>query len=293
MANAFINGITVGFDEVGEGRNTLLLVHGHPFNRSMWREQVTAVREAGWRVVTPDLRGYGESTVIPGKTTLDVFAQDLAALLDHLECKEVVIGGLSMGGQIVMEFVRRYPERVRGVVLAATFPQAETEEGKRARAVMANRLLREGMQSYAQDVLPKMLAPRSLEMLPIVANRVMAMMGSTNPAGAAAALRGRAERRSYEETLANVSVPALVVVGSEDAFTTRHDAEAMRALLKNSELLWIEGVGHMPNLEHPDAFNAALVHFLERLAPIRARHAESVAVMMRRSDELLELHVET
>ncbi len=267
MATASVNGITIGFDEVGEGHNTLLLVHGHPFNRSMWRPQLGAAREAGWRVLAPDLRGYGETTVVPGKTPLNVFAADLAALLDHLDIEDVVIGGLSMGGQIVMEFARRYPRRVRGIVLAATFPQSETDEGKRSRNATADRLVREGMRAYADSVLPKMLAARSIETLPAVADHVAAMMRATDPEGAAAALRGRAERPSYEETLASLAVPALVVVGSEDAFTTRQDAERMRDLLRGSELVWLEGVGHMPNLERPEAFNAGLIRFLTRLAP--------------------------
>lgn len=267
MATATLNGLTIAYDDVGEGRNSLLLVHGHPFDRSMWRPQLTAVREAGWRALAPDLRGYGESTVVPGKTPLDVFAADLATLLDHLGIEDVVIGGLSMGGQIVMEFARQYPYRVRGLLLAATFPQSETDEGKRSRNAMADRLLREGMGSYADEVLPKMLAARSIEALPAVANHVATMMRATNPEGAAAALRGRAERPSYEDTLAGLAVPALVVVGSEDAFTTRRDAERMRDLLTDSELVWLEGVGHMPNLECTAAFNAALIQFLERVEP--------------------------
>jgi pimeloyl-ACP methyl ester carboxylesterase len=267
MATATVNGLTIAYDDVGEGRNTLLLVHGHPFDRTMWRPQLTAVREAGWRALAPDLRGYGESAVVPGKTPLDAFAADLAALLDHLGVEDVVIGGLSMGGQIVMEFARRYPQRLRGLLLAATFPQSETDEGKRSRNAAADRLLREGMRSYADEVLPKMLAARSIELLPAVADHVTAMMRAANPEGAAAALRGRAERPSYEDTLARLTVPALVVVGSEDAFTTRRDAERMRDLLAGSELVWLEGVGHMPNLESTPAFNAALIRFLERLEP--------------------------
>jgi len=94
MATASVNGITIGYDEIGEGSNVLLLVHGHPFNRSMWRPQLDAVRKAGWRVLTPDLRGYGETTVVPGKTLFDVFAADLAALLNHLDIGDVVIAGL-------------------------------------------------------------------------------------------------------------------------------------------------------------------------------------------------------
>jgi 3-oxoadipate enol-lactonase len=306
-----VNGITIAYEDVGEGDNVLVLVHGHPFNRTMWQPQMDWIRgfnrprprararsegvdslsgskgpgdgigikpsthsnfehedeeDPVWRAVVPDLRGYGESTVVPGKTTLDIFASDIAGLLDGLGIQEVVIGGLSMGGQIVMEFCRLYPERVRGILLAATFCRAETEEGRRQRAFMADRLLKEGMQPYTDEVLPKMVTPANLIALPAVADHVRAMMRGTNPVGAAAALRGRAERPDYAETLARLDVPALVVVGDEDAFTTQADAEQMSGLLKQSELIWIKGVGHMPNLESEGEFNEALERFLERCA---------------------------
>jgi len=92
------------------------------------------------------------------------------------------------------------------------------------------------------------------------------MMQTTNPIGAAAALRGRAERPDYADTLAGLDIPALVVVGDEDAFTTRADAEQMSRLLKWSELVWIKGVGHMPNLESEGEFNEALGRLLQRCA---------------------------
>ena len=299
MSATSINGITIGYDDAGSGENVLVLVHGHPFDRSMWRPQVerisrhanfakaSSVAEAiankplakdaetarlqsptntGWRVIVPDLRGYGESSVVRGKTTLDVFVGDIVTLLDQLDIREVVLGGLSMGGQIVMEFCRLYPERVRGIVLAATSPRADTEEGKRNRAKMADRLLGEGMELYAEEVLPKMVAPRNIATLPRVAEHVRSMMHATDPAGAAAALRGRAERPDYENTLANLDVPSLVVVGDEDTFTTRADAERMHALLKRSELVWMEGVGHMPNLEREVEFNEAVERLLGRIA---------------------------
>ena len=262
MTRCSIGGITLAYDDVGSGPDALLLVHGHPFDRSMWGPQLAALRDSPWRVIAPDLRGYGESSVVPGTTTLDVFADDLAALLDHLGLRDVVIGGLSMGGQIVMEFCRRHPARVRGVLLAATFPTAESPEGKRARRQMAERLLREGMAGYADEVLPKMLAPASIAGMPAVAAHVLEMMRRTDPAGAAAALRGRAERPDYTSTLADVIAPALVCVGGEDAFTRRADAEAMHRALPRSRLLWLDGVGHMPNLERPDEFNAALLELL-------------------------------
>lgn len=268
MPTAALNGITTAYDVVGSGPNTLLLVHGHPFNRSMWRPQLPLAQWPSWRLLTPDLRGYGETTVVAGKTTFTAFAADLVALLDHLEIQEVVIGGLSMGGQIVMEFCRQYPARVRGLLLAATFPQAENEAGKLARHAMADRLLREGMRPYAAEVLDKMLAASSIRTLPAVAAQVTAMMESTDPAGAAAALRGRAERPPYEATLASLTVPALIVVGDHDAYTTRQDAEHMHNLLRDSELLWLEGVGHMPNLEATEVFNRGLLHLLQRVVAL-------------------------
>jgi 3-oxoadipate enol-lactonase len=259
------DGIAIEYEDAGTGKNVLVLVHGHPFNRSMWRPQIDAIAGSDWRVIAPDLRGYGASSVVPGKTTLEIFARDIAELLDGLGIGPLVIGGLSMGGQIVMEFCRRYPERVRGVLLAATFPKAETEEGKRNRLTMADRLLREGMDRYAEEVLPKMLAPVSIAALPEVAERVRGMMRGTDPSGAAAALRGRAERPDYESALAKLDVPALVIVGDQDAFTTRADAERMHELLKGSELIWMTGVGHMPNLERPGEFNAAAIRWLGRV----------------------------
>lgn len=264
MAITFANGISIAYDDTGHGEDALLFVHGHPFDRSMWRPQMEALRGSRWRVIAPDLRGYGESSTLPGDVTLDIFARDLVALLDQLGIARVVAAGLSMGGQIVMELCRLFPERVRGIVLAATFPRAETEEGKAVRRSTAERVLSEGMRSYADELLPKMLAASSIATLPHVAQHVLTMMRATRPSGAAAALRGRAERPDYAETLATFAAPALVVVGDQDAFTTREDADRMRALLRESELVWMEGVGHMPNLEREDEFNVALRRLLDR-----------------------------
>ncbi|SDR60773.1 Pimeloyl-ACP methyl ester carboxylesterase [Rhizobiales bacterium GAS113] len=272
MATASVNGVSLAYDdEGGGGAPPLLFVHGHPFDRSMWRLQLAAFARKDQRVIAPDLRGYGESAVVAGKTTLDIFARDLEALLEALGVEgRVILCGLSMGGQIVMEFCRLFPERVAAIVLAATSPQAETEAGKHNRNLMADRLLREGMGPYAEEILPKMLAPNSIATKPGIAQHVLGMMRSAPPEGAAAALRGRAERPPYEGVLAAFAHPALIVVGDEDAFTTRADAELMQRLLEDSELLFLEGIGHMPNLESEARFNAALERLLATVAAVAA-----------------------
>ncbi|SNX62603.1 pimeloyl-ACP methyl ester carboxylesterase [Streptomyces sp. TLI_55] len=239
----------------------LVLIHGHPFDHTMWTPQIEAFADDR-RVIAPDLRGYGASPVLPGVTEFADFARDVAALLDDLGMGAAVLAGLSMGGQIVMDFHRQYPDRVRGLVLADTFPAPETPEGARARNAMADRLLREGMRGYADEVLEKMVAPYADAR---VKAHVHSMMTATSPEGAAAALRARAARPDYRELLARVRVPALVVVGTDDEYTPVSDAEAMHAALPDAELLVVAGAAHMPNLERPEEFNAALGAFLARV----------------------------
>ncbi|MGW6936760.1 alpha/beta fold hydrolase [Lentzea sp. NPDC054927] len=258
MTTANVNGITIGYDDEGTGADVLVLVHGHPFDRTMWRPQVEHFAAAGWRVIAADLRGYGESTVIPGITPLPVFANDIAALLDHLGVERFVLGGLSMGGQIVMECARQFPQRIRGLILADTFAQPETPQGHQNRNDMADRLLREGMAGYADEVLWKMVAPHNVA----AGEHVARMMHNAPPEGAAAALRGRAERPDYTPVLGTITVPTLVVVGSDDEYTPVDDAKYMHERVPGSTLVVVDGAAHMPNLERPEVFNKAVAELL-------------------------------
>jgi pimeloyl-ACP methyl ester carboxylesterase len=244
-------------------RLPLVLIHGHPFDRTMWAPQLD-VFPATRRVIAPDLRGYGASPTAPCVADFSDFTRDLAALLDDLGVTAFVLAGLSMGGQIAMDCCRHLPGRVRGLVLADTFPAAETPEGVRARHAMADRLLREGMRGYADEVLDKMVAPYADAH---VKEHVHRMMTATPPEGAAAALRARAGRPDYRGLLPRVTVPALVVVGADDTYTPVSDAEALHAALPDAELRVIEGAAHLPNLERPREFNRALGAFLARVDP--------------------------
>ncbi|MDQ8707612.1 alpha/beta fold hydrolase [Streptomyces sp. LHD-70] len=260
MADALISdGVRIAYDAVGPaGAPPVVLIHGHPFDRTQWAPQLAALA-MDFRVIAPDLRGYGASTVVPGTTPLDVFAQDIAALLDRLGVQRFVLGGLSMGGQIAMECVRLFGDRITGLVLADTSPQAETDEGRTWRRALAERLLREGMKGYADEVLHRMVAPHSA---PEVQDHVHRMMCATDPEGAAAALRGRAERPDYRTLLSRVTTPTLLVVGAEDTYTPVAEAESLHSTLPDSTLHVIERAAHLPNLERPEEFNAALRGFL-------------------------------
>ncbi|WP_037846607.1 alpha/beta fold hydrolase [Streptomyces sp. NRRL S-474] len=242
-------------------RVPLVLVHGHPFDRTMWAPQLDTFSRAR-RVIAPDLRGYGASPTAPALADFSGFARDIEALLDELKVASCVLAGLSMGGQIVMDCYRLFPERVRGLVLADTFPAAETPQGIHARDAMADRLLRDGMRGYADEVLERMVAPYAPAEVKAHVHR---MMTATSPEGAAAALRARARRPDYQDLLTRVPVPALVVVGTDDTYTPVSDARAMHAALPDSALHVIDGAAHMPNLERPEEFDRALREFLARV----------------------------
>jgi 3-oxoadipate enol-lactonase len=259
-----VRGRDMSYDDTGGSGAALVLLHGFPFDRSMWRGQAEALG-GEFRVVAPDLRGSGETSLGAGDVTMEILAEDVAALLDELSLGRVILGGLSMGGYVAFEFFRRFPERVRALVLADTRPQADTEEGRRTREENAQRALKEGMAPIVETMLPKLLAAGTREHDGEVVKDVRAMMLGASPEGAAASLRAMAVRRDQTELLPTINVPTLIVVGSEDALTPPADAEAMRAKIEGSRLFVVEGAGHLSNVERPEEFNRALGEFLRAL----------------------------
>ncbi|MFJ2738747.1 alpha/beta fold hydrolase [Streptomyces sp. NPDC087440] len=260
-----VQNVTLHYDDHGPADGLpVLLVHGHPFNRTLWAPQARELAAHGYRVLTPDLRGYGDSALPADApaTLLPTFADDLAALLDHLDLPGAVVGGVSMGGQIAMEFHRGHAHRVRGLVLSDTSAPAETDEGKAFRNALADRLLAEGMAGYADEVIDKMLAPYNVTAQPALAEAVLTMMRTTDPHGAAAALRGRAERPDYRATLTDVTVPTLIAVGADDVYTPVAVAEEIHSLIPHATLTVIPEAGHLPSAEQPSLFNTALLDFL-------------------------------
>ena len=254
--------IEIAYEERGQGTPVILL-HGFPFNRSMWREQVDAL-SVRYRVVAPDLRGHGETTVTES-ATMEEMADDMAGLMDALDIERAVVGGLSMGGYVTFAFARKYPHRVRALVLADTRPQADTEEARQNRETMAERALKEGMEAIADMQLPKLFAPNNFERQTEKVARVREMIVTTNSEGTAAALRGMAARRDARDLLPQIKVPTLIIVGREDQLTTLTDAEKMHEAIRDSRLVVIDEAGHVSNIERAIEFNCALVEFLDTL----------------------------
>jgi 3-oxoadipate enol-lactonase len=260
MAYVQIDDVRLAYDDVGSGPE-LLLVHGYPFNRSMWAEQVDALSKT-FRVITPDLRGFGESDISEGVSTMNRMAQDVVRLMDALEISSAIIGGLSMGGYVVLAFYKQFASRVRGLVLADTRAQADTEEAKQVRTQQAEQILASGMAGVTDAMLPKLLTTETVSKRPEAVKRIRYMMLKTKPAGAAAALSGMAAREDQTVLLPQISVPTLILVGREDPITPLNDSEKMHDKIAGSRLVVIENASHVSNIEQSAIFNAELSSFL-------------------------------
>ncbi len=263
MSKIQIRGFEMGYDEVGSGTPVVLL-HGFPFNRSMWSEQIEALMPRH-RILAPDLRGHGETEATAAPASMEEMAMDVAALMEKLNISRAAVCGFSMGGYVALAMYRMFPLRARALILADTRPGADTKEAQATRETQAQQAMEEGMAGLADAMLPKLLSPKTVARNPAVVARVREMILKTTPEGAAAALRGMAQRRDQTSFLSRVVSPALIAVGREDAITPLAEAELMHKEIGGSRLEIIDDAGHVSNLEQPERFNQALTKFLREL----------------------------
>ncbi len=244
----------------------LLLVHGFPLDHTMWFGQIDHFSR-GWRVIAPDLRGFGDSSVTPGTVTMEQFANDLSALLDALGVAEPVhFCGLSMGGYIGWQFFRRHRGRVRSLILCDTRAVADAPDAAANRVKLAEKAIQEGAGVVAEAMLPKLFAKATHEKQRHLVEATRQVMEHTDPQGIAAALRGMAQRSDSSGLLATIDVPTLVIVGQEDPISTVDEMRALAAAIPGAEFLEIEGAGHMAPLERPRIANEAIERFLAAAA---------------------------
>ena len=259
---ASINAVDIAYDDHGIGMPVLFL-HAFPINRNMWTGQIRALlNEQGYRLVALDWRGFGESMLVDDVSTMDIFADDIAGLMDMLGMEQAVLCGLSMGGYAAFAFLRKYPQRVQGLILADTRPGADTDEARANREKVALLALSQGTEAIADLQVPKLLSAYTRQYHPEVEQFVRQMINAATPQGIAAASRGMALRADSTDLLTSISCPTLVVVGEEDGLTPPAVAREYAASIPGSQLVTIPDAGHLSNLEQPEAFLAAVRNFL-------------------------------
>jgi pimeloyl-ACP methyl ester carboxylesterase len=263
MPFATVGDVRLGYDDEGAG-SAVVLLHGFPLGRWIWDGPRAALRDR-YRVIAPDFRGHGDSEVTPGPYTMDALAEDVARLLDGLRVERAVVGGLSMGGYVAFAFWRRFPARVRALLLCDTRAKGDDRGEKIMRQSTAQVALDKGTAAVVDGMLPKLLAPRTLAERPDLCAAVRARLARTDPRAVAATLLGMKDRADSTPTLATISVPTLIVVGSDDQLTPPTLARELQAGVAGARLEVVADAGHLAPVEQPAATSAALRRFLDDL----------------------------
>jgi len=259
-----INGLNMAYYDTGGNLPVVFLIHGFPLNKDIWQYQISELSGKN-RIIAPDLRGHGESQSSPGPNYMDLLADDCAALLQALEIHEpVVVGGLSMGGYNPGILSPKSYTGARFIVICHS-RECGSHESQENREQMARLAEEKGAAAIAKVMLPKMLAPKSLEMNPLVVSQLMDIMKSTSAEGIVGDLNGMKTRPDSTQMLPAIDKPTLIVHGIEDRLISITEAETMRALIPNATLHLIESSGHLLNMEQPDIFNRVLSDFLQEV----------------------------
>jgi len=271
---ASIDGRRIGYDDSGGGGVPLVLLHGFPLDRTIWDEQRAAL--AGTRVICVDLRGCGESAASDGPALMESLASDVAGLLDLLHVERAAVAGHSIGGYVALAFFRMFEERVAGFGLIASHTAADAtathdalptqRELAAGRGAVAERLEREAtMEAAVESYLPRYFAPAVYRDRPELVARARAVMLRQDPRGCAQLVRGMHERVAGDDLLGDIRVPALILAGAQDAYIASDTLRATAAAISGAAFVLLDGVGHLPMFEAPQATADALASFAQRV----------------------------
>lgn len=258
MKAATLNGVEYHYVDVGNGA-PLLFVHGFPLSSAAWKHQIK-VFQSSHRVIAPDLRGFGDSAATSGAVSMTQLADDLHALLQHLNPGSVVLIGHSMGGYVALAFARKFPDLLRGLVLVGTKAGADTPEAAEGRRKTAAQVDAQGTQPVIDSMLPKFFSPSTRN--PALADEVRGIMAAAKPAGVAGALLGMAERPDSTPYLPQVTVPTLVLTGADDQVIPPAESQKLVEGIRGAQLHTISGAGHLVAMEQPEEFNRIFKEWL-------------------------------
>jgi 3-oxoadipate enol-lactonase len=260
LARHDVGGVTLAVDSRGDGP-ALLLVHGFPLDHSLWAHQVATL--ARWRRIAPDLRGAGASDAPDGGYSMATYADDLVRLLDRLQIERAVVAGLSMGGYVAFEMLRRHRARVMGLILVDTRADADSAEARKGREDMMEVARTHGAVAVAERMVPRLLGRSTQQTQPNIVEQVKAMIGRTPVAGIVGALGAMRDRPDSTPLLPTIDVPTLVVVGAEDEVMPPTASRAMASAIPSATMRTIAAAGHLAPLEAPTAVTRVIAEFLE------------------------------
>ncbi|WP_256011955.1 alpha/beta fold hydrolase [Desertivirga xinjiangensis] len=242
---------------------SVIFIHGFPFSGEMWRQQLDALPDQV-QGIAYDIRGFGESETNHHFFSIDLFARDLLALMDHLAISKAVLCGISMGGYIALRFAELFPERVSGLILSDTNAVADSNEAKLKRFAIIEQVLAGGKEDFIAAFLKNVFSDATFGSNSSVVTNIEKVILSTQDTTICAALLALASRTDTTSILNRLDVPALIIRGAEDKLMTEAQALSLSDNIKFSDNVVIPNAGHLPNLENPGEFNHQLHHFLNK-----------------------------
>ncbi|MFB3917058.1 MAG: alpha/beta fold hydrolase [Terriglobales bacterium] len=257
------NDAEIFYEVRGKGR-PLVLLHPFPANHELWLP-VADLLATRYQLILPDLRGHGESGVGDGPATMEKHAGDVAAICDAAGVRKAVFAGVSIGGYVLLEFWRRFRERVAALMLLDTRATADTEEGRAGRLKSAEDVEKQGPEPFIDGLIPKLIGKTTRTNRPDLVAAARAMMMKMAPAGIASVQRGMAARPDSTPTLRTIDVPVLLVTGEEDELTPVGDSQFMQQQIPNSKLQVIPRAGHYAIFEQHEDAARIMRQFLEAL----------------------------
>lgn len=242
--------------------DAVVLIHGFPLAHEIWSAQIDALARSH-RVIAPDVRGMGTSSVVDGPYLMESLAADVAAVLDALGVERAAMVGHSLGGYVALAFARMFAERVTHVALVCSRLAADGDRQAQSRNELADRIERErSIEPVVEAYVPRLFAPQTLERGGEIVDRVYALARTLDPLGAAAVLRGMALRSSSEDIAGDLDLPMAAIAGGCDTLLGRQEAGAIAAAFPRGRLFVCERSGHLPMLEEPERVTATLRELL-------------------------------
>ncbi|MEO8268987.1 MAG: alpha/beta fold hydrolase [Aureliella sp.] len=246
----------------GEG-TPLILLHGFPLDHRLWLQQLDCL-SAHYRVIAPDLRGFGQSTLTEEPYSMADLAEDVEQVRLHLtDDQPIAVCGLSMGGYVAFEFWRRYSRSLTALILANTKPQADTEHARAARYAMIEQARQLGSWHAIAGMLPKLLSEHHLSERGSQFCAAEEMLRACTTDALSSAQSAMAERTDFIALLPSLATPTLVITGQEDSIAPPDATRKWAAVMPNSQCHVLADAAHLTPIEQPQQFNRLVHDFLE------------------------------
>jgi pimeloyl-ACP methyl ester carboxylesterase len=269
------DGARQAFEDGGEGAAVVLL-HPTPLDHDYWRPLVG--RLDGVRAIVPDLRGHGLSELGVGLPvggfaevpdapvlTMEQLGRDVLALMDHLGIHEAYFAGCSIGGYVLMELVRRAPERIKGLAFVCSKAQPDAAANRAKRKANIELVRAEGTGKFFDGLAQSLIGATTRSARPEIVGELRRRM-TVSAEAAVAVQAGLAVRPDSVGDIARIRVPVLAIAGGEDAGVTAAEMEAFKNAPGGCDFYLIEDAGHFAAYEKPDEVAGMFGAWLGRVA---------------------------